>query len=101
MSVDITALCCCLDDFCKVFEEWEGHRLIPSETTRQRAGKLSRAEMLFIMVLFHLSPFKHFKAFYHYGIGYQYRACFGAIPPTAWPRAARPAWAKLAKGSGG
>jgi hypothetical protein len=29
--------------------------------------------MLFIVVLFHLSPFKHFKAFYHYGIG-QHRA---------------------------
>src|SRR3954454_18688459 len=27
-------------------------RLIPSQTTRQRTGKLSRAEMLFVMVLF-------------------------------------------------
>jgi hypothetical protein len=56
MAIDITALYCCLDDFCKVFEEWEAHRLIPSGTTRQRPGKLSRSEMLFIMVLFHLSP---------------------------------------------
>jgi hypothetical protein len=31
--------------------------------------------MLFIVVLFHLSPFKHFKAFYFYGIGHQHRAC--------------------------
>jgi len=80
MAIDITALYCCLDDFCQVFEEWEGHRLIPSEGTRQRPGKLSRAEMLFIMVLFHLSPFKHFKVFYHYGIGQRYRACFGDLP---------------------
>ena len=80
MAVDITALYCCLDDFCKLFEAWEAHRLIPSQTTRQRAGKLSRAEMLFIMVLFHLSAFKHFKAFYRYGVGQQYRDCFGAIP---------------------
>ena len=80
MSVDITALYCCLDDFCRLFEGWEGHRLIPSETRRQRAGKLSRPEMLFIMVLFHLSAFKHFKAFYRYGVGQQYRDCFGAIP---------------------
>ena len=71
MAIDITALYCCLDDFCKVFEDWEAHRLIPSQTTRQRTGKLSRSEMLFIMVLFHLSPFKHFKVFYHYGIGQQ------------------------------
>ena len=76
----ITALYCCLDDFCKVFEDWEAHRLIPSQTTRQRTGKLSRSEMLFIMVLFHLSPFKHFKVFYHYGIGQQHRTCFGELP---------------------
>ena len=80
MAVDITALYCCLDDFCKVFEDWEAHRLIPSQTTRQRTGKLSRSEMLFIMVLFHLSPFKHFKVFYHYGIGQQHRACFRELP---------------------
>ena len=80
MAVDITALYCCLDDFCKVFEDWEAHRLIPSPTTRQRTGKLSRSEMLFIVVLFHLSPFKHFKAFYLYGVGHQHRACFGDLP---------------------
>src|SRR5689334_19720068 len=80
MAVDITALYCCLDDFCKVFADWEAHRLLPSEQTRQRTGKLSRAEMLFIVVLFHLSPYKNFKVFYLYGIGGQYRACFDALP---------------------
>jgi hypothetical protein len=80
MAVDITALYCCLDDFCKVFGDWEAHRLIPAPTTRQRGGKLSRSEMLLIVVLFHLSPFKHFKAFYRYGVGHQHRACFGALP---------------------
>jgi hypothetical protein len=80
MAVDITALYCCLDDFCKAFADWEAHRLIPSPATRQRSGKLSRSEMLFIVVLFHLSPYKHFKAFYLYGIGHQHRACFGDLP---------------------
>jgi Transposase DDE domain len=80
MAVDITALYCCLDDFCKVFEDWEAHRLIPSPTIRQRSGKLSRAEMLLVVVLFHLSPYKNFKTFYLYGIGHQHRACFGALP---------------------
>jgi IS5 family transposase len=80
MSINITALYCCLDDFCKVFEEWERHRLIPSEKKRCREGKLSLSEMLFIMVLFHLSPFRHFKAFYRYGVGQQYRGCFDEIP---------------------
>jgi Transposase DDE domain len=80
MAVDITALYCCLDDFCRIFEDWEAHRLIPSAQSRQRTGKLSRAEMLFIVVLFHLSPYKHFKAFYLYGIGCQHRTCFGDLP---------------------
>jgi Transposase DDE domain len=80
VTIDITALYCCLDDFCKVFKDWETHRLIPSPTTRQRSGKLSRAEMLFIMVLFHLSPYKNVKTFYLYGIGVQHRACFRDLP---------------------
>ena len=80
MAVDITALYCCLDDFCNVFGDWEAHRLIPSQATRERPGKLSRSEMLFVVVLFHLSPFKHFKASYHYGIGQRHRACFGDLP---------------------
>jgi Transposase DDE domain len=80
MSINITALYCCLDDYCKVFEEWEGHRLIPSGKKRRRKGKLCLSEMLFIMVLFHLSPFRHFKAFYLYGVGHQYRGCFDEIP---------------------
>src|SRR6195952_62684 len=80
MAVDITALYCCLDDFCKVFEDWEAHRLIPSPTIRQRAGKLSRSEMLFIMVLFHLAPYKNFKVFALYWIGHQHRNCFGGLP---------------------
>jgi hypothetical protein len=80
MAIDITALYCCLDDFCKVFDDWQAHRLIPSQTTRRRVAKLSQSRMLFIMVLFHLSPFKHFKAFYLYGVGQQYRNCFGDIP---------------------
>jgi hypothetical protein len=40
-----------------VFEDWEAQRLIPLQTTRQRTGKLSRSEMLFIVVLFHFSPY--------------------------------------------
>jgi hypothetical protein len=51
MATDITALYCCVDDFCKLFADWEAHRLLPSEPTRQHPGKLSRAEMLFIVVL--------------------------------------------------
>lgn len=80
MSITTIALFCCLDDFAKTFEAWEQERLIPSGRKRRRVGKLSLGEMLFIMVLFHLSPFKDFKHFWLHGVEQKYRDCFGALP---------------------
>ena len=91
MSLSTTALFCCLDDFAKTFEDWERHHLIPTGRKRRRSGKLSLGEMLFIMVLFHLSPFRDLprrrllvsfanKHFWRYGIEDKYRDCFGDLP---------------------
>ena len=68
MNTSITALFCCIDDFAKVFEDCERKQLISTHRKRLRSGKLSLGEMLFIMVLFHVSPFKNFKTFWHSGI---------------------------------
>ena len=57
MNMSITALFCCIDDFAKVFEDYERKQLISTHRKRMRSGKLSLSEMLFIMVLFHVSPF--------------------------------------------
>lgn len=83
MSISTIALFCCLDDFARSFEEWERHRLIPTGRTRRRPGKLCLGEMLFIMVLFHLSPFRNFKYFWKYGVEQHYRGCFGDLPTYA------------------
>ena len=80
MPPDITALFCCLDDFTKVYEEWERYKLISNGRKRRRAGKLSLSEMMLIMVLFHTSSFKNFKCFYVYGVGQMYREYFSEIP---------------------
>ena len=77
MSISTTALYVCLDDFCKSYEEWERHRLIPTGRKRRRSGKLSLSEMLFIMVPFHLDAF---KTFYLYGICQKHRSCFKDLP---------------------
>jgi len=80
MSMSTTALYCCIDDFVKTYTDWENHRLIPTGRQRRRAGKLTLSERLFIMVLFHLSPFKTFKDFWIYGVEQKYRNCFAALP---------------------
>lgn len=64
MRYDIDFLFCVIDDFCKMYEEWEQHRLIPASGTRRRAGMMSLSELMTIMVLFHVSPCKNFKWFY-------------------------------------
>jgi len=80
MSLSNVALFCCLDDFAHLYEECECHHLIEPTGKRRRCGKLCLGEMLFIMVLFHLSPFKDFKNFYLYGICYKYRSYFKDLP---------------------
>ena len=76
---DITALFYCIDEFCKIYEEWEKHKFIPKLGKRERAGKLSLSEMLCIEVLFYLSGFRDFKIFYEYGIGTKYKKYFSNL----------------------
>ena len=83
MSLSTTALFCCLDDFARAYEDGERHRLIPTGRKRRREGKLSLGEMLFIMVLFHLSSFKDFKYFWVHGVEQKSRDCFGDLPTYA------------------
>ena len=85
MLLTTTALFCCLNDFAHAFhafEDWERHGLIPTGRKRRRRGKLSLGDMLFIMVLFHLPPFRDFKYFWLYGIEQKHRAALVICPRT-------------------
>ena len=44
MKYDIVALYVCIDDFNKIYQEWEQKKLIGAIKNRKREGKLSMSE---------------------------------------------------------
>ncbi len=61
-----TTIFAIVDDFCKVYEDFISHKLLETGKRRNRSGKLSLSETISIMIFYHFSEFKHFKAYYNY-----------------------------------
>ena len=59
------AIFCEIDDFCRIFEPQFNQQLL-SDGTRQRIkpSRMSRSEVMTILVLFHRSGFRNLKKFY-------------------------------------
>ena len=63
--MSLLELFCTVDDFCKTMdEEQAGHLLASGTQQRRRAGQLSDSEALTIMIHFHQSQYRTFKAYY-------------------------------------
>jgi len=63
--MSLLELYCAVDDFCQSMEkEQVGHLLGDSSQGRHRAGQLSDSEALTIMIHFHQSHYRTFKAYY-------------------------------------
>ena len=63
--MDILPLFCDIDDFCLLFEPaWRRRLLSGGACRRHKPGALSLSEVMTILVLFHLSGYRNFKAFY-------------------------------------
>lgn len=75
----LTGLFCHVDDFCRGFlPAWKARQLA-TPTRRNRARSLSESEMMTILVAFHHSGYRTFKAFY---TGYVCQHWRDAFPVT-------------------
>ena len=63
--MSLLELFCHVDDFCRVFEPiWERHLLGAGVRRRRRNTRLSLSEMMTIIIDFHQSHYRDFKAYY-------------------------------------
>lgn len=61
----LVELFCVVDDFCKEFlPRFEQHLLNVEGKQRKRRGRMSPSEIMTIVIHFHQSQFRHFKAYY-------------------------------------
>lgn len=76
--MSLESLFCEVDDFCQRFlPSWQHEQLTHGERRRRRPGQLSVSEIMTILVHFHQSHYRHFKAYY---LGYVRRHLKGAFP---------------------
>jgi hypothetical protein len=76
MKKDITELYSFIDDFCKIYLEYEKSKLLPSFKQRDRDNKMSLSEMLTVIIMFHTSYAKNFKFFYKIYVEYLHKNDF-------------------------
>ncbi len=75
--MSLLELYCAVDDFCQaVDQEQIGHLLGDGKQQRQRAGQLSDSEALTIMIHFHQSHYRTFKAYYQAHVSVYLRSEF-------------------------
>lgn len=63
--MSLLELFCHVDDFCQETEpQWKSQHLGDGHAHRERAGELSDSELMTILIHFHQSQYRHFKAYY-------------------------------------
>ncbi len=75
--MDILSVFCQVDDFCRVFEPKFNQRLLADgKRKRIKPSKMSRSEVMTILIAFHRSGFRTLKTFYNSLIGVYYKRDF-------------------------
>lgn len=82
--MSLLELFCHVDDFCQTFlPSFYAHLLESGVRQRQRARHLSSSEIMTILILFHQSHYRDFKAFYTQHVRVHLRAEFpGSVSYT-------------------
>lgn len=76
----LVALFCAVDDFCKVFVPiLQQHLLASGARQRQRARQLSLSEVMTILIHFHQSHYRDFKAYYREYVLQHLRGAFPGL----------------------
>src|SRR5215216_5434503 len=77
LSMDILPVFCDIDDFCRLFEPlWKRRLLSSGERQRDRAARLCLSEVMTIIVMFHSSSYRNFKAYYTEQVLKHYASAF-------------------------
>lgn len=64
-EIEITEIFCLADDLCKYFShELKKHQISDVKLHRNKPGRLSEAEVITILILFHRKRFRSLKHFY-------------------------------------
>ncbi len=66
MFLDFTELYCSIDDFTKILANNQQFQVSFSKSKRGSKAQMSLSEIMTIIVAYHSSNFKNFKAFYFY-----------------------------------
>src|SRR5215208_770282 len=75
--MDILPVFCDIDDFCLFFEPlWKRRLLGAGERRRDRAARLCLSEVMTLIVMFHSSAYRNFKAYYTGQVLQQYAWAF-------------------------
>lgn len=76
----LLVLFCDVDDFCKLFLPiWHRQQLTCGQKHRQRARSLSVSEIMTILIAFHQSHYRNFKAYYCEQVLKSWRAEFPGL----------------------